>query len=97
VETSVSRADARHRMGHEEYRAGQGLGGRLVPPEVIRAQSDPEWGSLNRRTFEEVKPRCDNWSRYDNSVDGRAPVLAETSRREDSRREDNDKREERRP
>jgi len=79
VETSVSRADARHRMGHDKYRAGQGLGGRLVPPEVIRAQADPEWGSLNRRTFEDVKPRCDNWSRYDNSVDGRDPVLAETS------------------
>jgi predicted kinase len=79
VETSVRRADTRHRLGHEDYRAGIGLGGRYVPPEVIRAQADDDWGSKNRKTFEAVRPRFDRWSRYDNSVDGRPPILAEAS------------------
>jgi hypothetical protein len=56
VETSVARADARHREGHDDYLAGEGLGGRFVPAEVIRAQADPEWGSLNRKNFQAVKP-----------------------------------------
>jgi predicted kinase len=79
VATSVTRAEARHRAGHEMYRAGHGLGGRLVPAEVIEAQADSELGSKNRRTFEGIKDRFDSWSRYDNSVDGRAPVLVEAS------------------
>jgi predicted kinase len=79
VETSVSRAEARHRDGHESFRAGQGLGGRLVPAEVIRAQADPEWGSVNRKAFEILKPMFDKWSLYDNSVDGRKPALVSES------------------
>jgi predicted ABC-type ATPase len=75
VETSIRRADARHREGENDYRAGIGLGGRYVPPEVIEAQVDPDWGSQNRKTFEGVSQRFDHWSRYDNSVDGRSPVL----------------------
>jgi predicted kinase len=69
------RADARHRDGHEEYRAGIGFGGRFVPPEVIQAQADPFWGSKNRHTFEQLKPRFAAWAVYDNSVLGRDPVL----------------------
>ncbi len=76
---AVRRADARHRRGHENYRAGIGFGGRYVPPEVIEAQADPEWGSRNRRTFEQVKSGFDEWAIYDNSVPGREPVLIETS------------------
>jgi predicted ABC-type ATPase len=83
VETSVARADARHREGYDEYRAGKGVGGRFVPAEVIRGQSDPDWGSLNRRTFEAVKSKFDEWSLYDNSVDGRAPALVDASQREE--------------
>jgi predicted kinase len=79
VEASILRADARHREGHEDYRKGVGLGGRYVPPEVIRAQADSEWGSKNRRVFESVKHEFDNWRRYDNSVHGRDAVLAEMS------------------
>jgi predicted kinase len=79
VETSVRRADARHREGHAEYCAGKGFGGRYVPPEVIRAQTDAIWGSKNRKTFEEVSDHFDRWCRYDNSIDGRPPRLAETS------------------
>jgi len=44
---------------------------------VIEAQADPEWGSLNRRTFEQVKPQLADWAVYDNSITGRAPELIE--------------------
>jgi predicted kinase len=77
IEEAKRRADARHRNGHEDYRAGFGVGGRYVPPEVIEAQADPDWGSRNRRTFEEVKLRFTDWAVYDNSVTGRDPVLIE--------------------
>jgi predicted kinase len=87
IETSVRRAEFRHRSGHEDYRAGLGLGGRYVPPEVIRAQADDDWGSQNRKTFQAVRHRFDQWSRYDNSVDGRPAVLAETSQPVDNRKD----------
>jgi predicted kinase len=79
VEVSVTRADSRHRLDHDKYRAGEGLGGRLVPPEVTRAQFDEQWGSQNRKSFEQIKHRFESWSRFDNGVDGRAPLLVETS------------------
>jgi predicted ABC-type ATPase len=79
IDTSVRRAESRHREGHDAYCAGVGLGGRYVPPEIIRAQTDPEWGSQNRRTFEQLKPRFDHWKCYDNGVDGRDPTLIESS------------------
>ena len=84
IETSMRRADGRHREGHEEYRAGRGMGGRFVPEEVIKDQFDQQWGSQNRRTYEIVKERFDNWSIYDNSVDDRPPVLKESSRHDKS-------------
>jgi predicted ABC-type ATPase len=88
IETSVARAEARHRAGHELYRAGEGLGGRLVRAEIIYDQADSEWGSQNRRTFESVKHRFDSWSLYDNSVDGRPPLLVESgSNRDPAQRE----------
>jgi predicted kinase len=88
VETSVRRVDARHRDGHNDYRAGIGIGGRYVPPEVIRAQADPDWGSKNRKTFEDVNHLLDHWSRYDNSVDGRSPLLVQTDRPHDENPEE---------
>jgi hypothetical protein len=78
IAEAVRRADGRHRQGHEEYRAGIGFGGRYVPPEVIEAQADDEWGSVNHRTFEQVKGRFTDWAVYDNSVTGRDPLLVET-------------------
>jgi predicted kinase len=86
VEVAIRRADGRYREDHDIYRSGQGLGGRFVPAEVISAQADPQWGSCNRKTFEEVKPRLDTWARYDNSVDGRAAVLADSSSIEEEKR-----------
>ena len=80
VQTSIQRADARHRKDHDSYRAGEGLGGRYIAPEIIGAQADPDWGSCNRKTFEQVKPKLDAWTMYDNSVDGREPLLVDSSR-----------------
>jgi predicted ABC-type ATPase len=78
VDISVSRADSRHCEGQHAYRAAHGSGGRFIPAELIRAQADPEWGSCNRKAFEEVKDQFDHWSRYDNS--GSTPVLVEANR-----------------
>jgi len=75
IALSVTRADTRHRQGHDEYRAGIGLGGRFLAQEMILAQADPAWGSVNRASFEHVKERFSAWARYDNSVDGRAATL----------------------
>ncbi|HWF79107.1 MAG TPA: zeta toxin family protein [Streptosporangiaceae bacterium] len=79
IETSVARSEARHRRGHDLYLAGEGLGGRYVPAELIRSQADAEYGSINRRAFEEVKPLLDAWAIYDNSADGRPPVIVDRS------------------
>lgn len=79
IEVSIERADGRHREGEEAYRSGIGLGGRYVPPEVITSQADAEWGTKNRRAFEELKPDFSRWIRYDNAVSRRNPLLVETS------------------
>jgi predicted kinase len=76
---SEARTEARHRNAQEDYRNGQGLGGRFIPPELIRSQTDAEWGSVNRRTFEAVKTSFDAWTMYDNSVDARPPILMSSS------------------
>jgi predicted kinase len=86
VEVATHRSDARHREGHDDYGAGHGQGGRFVPAEVIAAQADPDWGSRNRRTFEQIKPHLDAWLHCDNSVDGRRPVLIDSGSRDEDRR-----------
>jgi predicted kinase len=84
VDVSVGRAENRHREGEDSYRAGEGYGGRFVPAELIRAKADPDWGSCNRKTFEQVKDHFDRWYLFDNS--GPAPVLVQT----DHGKEDHD-------
>jgi hypothetical protein len=86
IDVSVRRADGRHREGHDEFLAGRGLGGRFISEETIRSYSDRDWGSQNRRNFEEIKSSFDSAYRFDNSADGRAPVLVEVL---DSGRRDN--------
>jgi predicted kinase len=85
-DVAIRRSDARHREGHDSYRAGHGYGGRIVPAEVTACQADPDWGSRNRRTFEQVKPLLDTWLLCDNSVDGRGPVTVDSGSREEDRR-----------
>ena len=77
IAVSIARAEDRHRRDHDAHLAGEGHGGRHVPPAVTWRQADPEYGSLNRRAFEEVKAHFDSWSVYDNSRNGEAPVLLE--------------------
>lgn len=86
VNVGIRRSEARQSKDHDSYRAGLGLGGRFVPAEVISSQADPDWGSRNRRTFEQIKPELDAWLQYDNSVDGRAPVLVDSAGREEDER-----------
>ncbi len=81
VELAVTRSDNRHRIGHEDYCMGKGMGGRFVPEEVVRAQADPDWGSLPRKNFEAVKHRFDTWERYDNSA--AVAVLADAGHKEE--------------
>ena len=88
VDESIGRAEGRHRRDHELYLAGQSVGGRCVTPEITRRQADPEFGSINRRVFEEVKDQFDKWSVYDNSRDGGVPVLVAHGRRGDLSRPD---------
>ena len=82
VDLSITRTQSRHRLDHNEFRAGRGLGGRFVPSEVIRSQVDQVWGSQNRKTFELLKYKFDAWTRYDNSVDGRRAFLVDHMMRE---------------
>jgi predicted ABC-type ATPase len=79
VEVSVRRTEARHREGYAEYRQGRGLGERYIPPALIRALADPDFGSVNRATFEAVKAGFNRWRLFDNSIDGRQAVLVEDS------------------
>jgi adenylate kinase len=68
IETSLERVALRHRKDDDRYReTGSSLGGRLIPAELIESQADQQWGSLNRRSFEQLKGRLDAWYLYDNS------------------------------
>jgi hypothetical protein len=87
IDVSLARADARHREGEDDYRLGKGLGGRYVPQDFITSQADADWGSQNRRTFEAVKPRLDQWTLFDNGVADRDPVRISESLHDDSPRE----------
>lgn len=86
LETSVERAAERHRRGMEKYRAGEGQGGRYVPPEIIRKNKSDTYSSKNRETFENLKGQFDGTVVYDNSEYGRDPVKLRGSGRWASRR-----------
>lgn len=87
IETSLRRTEARYWADQEKWLAGVGLGGRLIPPDVILRQMNPEWGSRNRKSFESVKLKVDNWEVRDNSVDDSPAVLVESSRSAEDRRQ----------
>lgn len=75
IETSLRRTEERYWTDQEKWLAGQGIGGRLVPPDVILRQKDDEWGSGNRKTFETIKQTFESWEIRDNSVDDHPSVL----------------------
>jgi predicted ABC-type ATPase len=76
---SVERAQSRHYAGMEEYRNGRGYGGRHLSPDLILGQQAADGQTINRKVFEALKPKFDRWLVFDNSVDGRDPVLIESS------------------
>lgn len=78
AETSVERAMARYRRGADDHHMGKAgaLGGRYVPPSVIRAQKTSGGSTVNREVFDGLKSKFDDWSVYDNS--GKAPVHVES-------------------
>jgi hypothetical protein len=88
VEVSIKRAEARHREGHDQYLAGRGLGGRIIPDDRITSLADEKSGSVNRAVFEQVKAEFVRWRLYDNSVDGHeARLAAEGTRAHDDHEE----------
>lgn len=84
VEVSAQRALSRHREGLEQYRRGEDdIGGRYMPPYVIRHSASKHGGSINKENFEALKPRFDSWEIWDNSVWGRDPAKVDGSARHD--------------
>jgi predicted ABC-type ATPase len=83
VETSVARAMKRWRRGADQYRSGQGPGGRYVPPSIIRKNASSKSASANRDVFDELRDQFDEWSVYDNS--GTGPVRVGSSGGEGTR------------
>jgi hypothetical protein len=75
VEGSVGRAMSRYRNGQDRFNAGDGLGGRYVPPFVIRENASESFSSANRTSFESLRDQFDDWQVWDNSVDKRPPRL----------------------
>jgi hypothetical protein len=72
VEQSWVSAYGRYLRGANAYRAGDGLGGRFVPRELIEQQTDAtgEFLSRNGAAFESVKDQglFDRWFRFDNTA-----------------------------
>ena len=80
IATSIRRTESRHREGYEKYLAGEGLGGRYIPPEVLQRQKDEEFGSKNKRAFNALGNEFTNWIIYDNSADGLPAKMIDSSR-----------------
>jgi hypothetical protein len=72
VPTSISRSIKRY-IGQKE-KAGKG---RYVPVGYIKANRDPEYGTIPRRTFEQIKTRVDAYVLVDNR--GREPKIVDRS------------------
>ena len=84
IETSLRRTEERYWTDQDKWFAGEGLGGRLIPPEVILRQADEEWGSGNRKTFEAIKEIVNDWEIKDNSINGSPATLVDRSEHEDA-------------
>jgi predicted ABC-type ATPase len=81
VEKSVERAMKRYKGGVNKWLKGEGYGGRYVDPGIIRAQRTSTGRTVNRDVFQGLKKGFANWAHYDNSVDGRQPVLVDNNGR----------------
>jgi Zeta toxin len=84
IGTSLRRTEARYWADQDKWFEGEGLGGRLIPPEVILRQADDEWGSSNRKTFEAIKEIVDYWEIRDNSIDDQPARLLDRRKHEEA-------------
>jgi Zeta toxin len=82
IETSLRRTEERYWADQGKWFSGQGIGGRLIPPDVILGQRDDEWGSCNRKTFETINQTFENWEIRDNSADDRPAKLIKYGHKE---------------
>lgn len=73
VEKSVESALERHRSGLERHRQGKGLGGRYVPPSVIRKSGSSTSNSANRDVFDALAGQFGSRRLFDRSGPG-SPV-----------------------
>lgn len=87
IDVSIRRAAERYARGVEDFKNGEGYGGRYIPRWITEGQRDGD-SSVNRRIFDDLRSQFDDWALYDNSVDGqparltaRAGVSAMTPRR----------------
>lgn len=81
VEQSWVSAYARYLKGANNFRVGEGLGGRFVPREIIERQADTsgEYLSKNASAFHAVSERgvFDRWFVFDNSARGVDPATGQ--------------------
>jgi predicted ABC-type ATPase len=78
AEKSVESAMQRWRDGLERFNAGEGLGGRYVPPDIIRSAADVQNArarSRNEDTFTQMRAQMDDWELWDNSQRNPDPAL----------------------
>lgn len=71
IDTSIERVMARYRRGMRQWAAGEGPGGRPVPPAFIEQSrpATPGGPTANRQVFETLAAEglFDHWEMYDNS------------------------------
>jgi predicted ABC-type ATPase len=84
IETSLRRTESRYWEDQDKWFSGEGVGGRLIPPEVILRQADKEWGSGNRKTLEAIKGIVNDWEIQDNSIDDCPATLVDRSKAEEA-------------
>jgi len=76
---ALQRDQREHRLGHERWRAGQGHGGRFIPPETIPLDGGIGT-SLSRRNFDALQDRLNSWRRWElHPSDQRPRLTAEGS------------------
>jgi predicted ABC-type ATPase len=78
AEKSVESAMQRWRDGLDRFNAGEGLGGRYVPPDIIRSAADVQNArarSRNEDTFTQMRAQMDDWELWDNSQRNPDPAL----------------------
>lgn len=67
LDTSIARTRSRYAKQANEYRAGEGLGGRFLPTSAVIQQYSPQGPSYASGTFNSLRNAFDAFVEYDNS------------------------------